>query len=214
MLDHLYTVNLPCIPSLRSIDLWPGHLVNLKMALSLQNKSTAKSKDVAVVLKAKGVRLYITKYFTSDSQPALCWFSNPRDVTLVEALIRLESSVDGHLSCVTCPNKAAVFIEISCEVGEGRLISASQSRSFSLRHREDRTVQDHRAIWNTNVTILTSLLCLLRPMAWWTVHFNITIKNYYFSIIYLYLYRKKSTLLYPGPEITCKNECIQINKYN
>ena len=57
--------------------------------------------------------------------------------------------MDGQGSCGTAPNMVAIFIEISCEVGGSRLLSAAESDSIPLHHRKDRTLQDHRTIWTT-----------------------------------------------------------------
>ncbi len=98
------------------------------------------------LLRAKCIRSKLS--LTSDSQPALCWFSSTGDETLVESFIRLGNSVDGHVSCRAAVHKVATFIEFSGEVGGRLLLSAAQSHSVSLHHRKSRTLQDHRPSWS------------------------------------------------------------------
>ena len=78
-----------------------------------------------------------------DSDPAGSRHSVTAGVTLVEAFIRLGNVVDGHVTCGFGPNEEAIFIETSRQVGRGWSCFAAQSDIFPLRHRENRTLQDH-----------------------------------------------------------------------
>ena len=112
--------------------------------------------EVGPATRGRATRFWLkstlTFDITCDKQPGGWRLSQASDVTLVDSFIRLGDMVDGHVTCGRRPDKSAIFIEISLEVGGRRLTFTEQSGVLSRLHREDGTLQDHWSIWRTTMT--------------------------------------------------------------